>query len=574
MAPVDDDDEDRDDGDTELNRAPRNSGPVQLYDVAGCAAVLIAMSELLRNTMDPDGDALSISNLSISSGSLTYVSNGWLFQPGDLGPVTIAYQVTDGEFTVWQSAYFSVTGSQPIKGTAGSDVIVGTEYVDEIDAKAGDDNVDARGGNDTINGGTGDDNIVAGSGNDIVFAGAGHDVVMGGIGDDWISGGTGNDRLFGDAGKDTIFGDEGDDQISGGADDDLVFGGVGNDILDGDAGNDLLDAGEGNDRSDGGTGDDKLFGRDGADSLNGNAGDDLLEGGTGSDIVRGGEGNDTIIGDIDGASDIYAGDAGYDTLDYSVTTSGIAIDVCAETADGLEIGSDAISGFEAIKGGSGDDHIIGSDVAEHLVGNAGNDVIADGGGCDRIEAGSGDDTVLAAADAANDSFFGQAGMDTISYAQAGSGVVIDMENRTATGVAIGNDTIEGFERVIGGTGNDHLVAASDTISLRGGAGQDIFEFNPTSEGAAIIQEILDFMVGDRIRISQYDLFEEVVDTLEDRFEDIYGDQDEDDLPIRIRHEQTDELNRTLIEADFDRDGHQELTISLDGHRVFMFVETA
>ena len=258
----DEDDEDEDE-EPLSNRAPRLKGPVYLYDVTGCAAVLIGLSDLLRNAYDPDGDALTISGLTVSSGTMTNTAQGWLYDPSALGPVVVTYQISDGHTTVLQHAYFSVLKNPPISGTAGDDALLGSECADDIDAAAGDDNIDARGGNDTVNGGDGDDHVVLGSGNDVIFAGSGNDVVFGGDGNDWISGGAGNDRLFGDAGKDTIFGDEGDDLVVGGLDDDLLFGGTGDDTLEGGDGADILDGEDGADDLAGGNGNDILLGHAG-----------------------------------------------------------------------------------------------------------------------------------------------------------------------------------------------------------------------------------------------------------------------------------------------------------------------
>jgi hypothetical protein len=90
-----------------------------------------------------------------------------------------------------------------------------------------------------------------------------------------------------------------------------------------------------------------------------------------------------------------------------------------------------------------------------------------------------------------------------------------------------------------------------------------------------MHEILDFKVGDLIRMSKYDLFEEVFDGLQDRFEQIYGDDlKSGDIPLRFTHEGDDEMQRTVIEADFDDDDVYETTISLQGHHVFVVVENA
>ncbi|SDP88699.1 Ca2+-binding protein, RTX toxin-related [Phyllobacterium sp. YR620] len=551
------------------NRAPRTAGPVQLHDVVGCGLAYITLADLLRNTTDPDGDSLSIRNVSTSSGTITHSSGGWMFEAMELGPVTISYQITDGALNIWQTAYFAVV-AEPLAGTGG--VFVGTDLADDISGTSGDDIIDARAGKDSIFASDGDDNVVGGSGDDTIYGGAGNDILFGGSGNDWISGGAGKDRVFAGSGNDIAFGDDGDDWISGGEGSDLIFGGSGNDCLLGDFGDDVLDGGGGDDSVFGDDGNDRLLGASGADKLDGGGGNDFLSGGEGSDTVAGGQGNDVVAGDMDAVADNYSGDAGFDTIDYSSARRDIALDATTRCATGVEIGEDTISGFEIYRTGAGDDTVIGSLLDDAIFTNEGDDTIVDGGGCDTIDAGSGNDTILAAADGANDRFIGSAGVDTISYAQSGAGVVIDMDNGTATGVMVGSDIIDGFERVIGGEGNDHLVAASDTVSLTGGNGDDIFEFKAKGDGAAIIHEILDFMVGDRIRISQYDIFNEVMDAIEDRFENIYGETERPDLPIRISHAQTENMNRTLIEADLDGDGYQDLTISLDGHHMLMFVE--
>ena len=65
-----------------------------------------------------------------------------------------------------------------------------------------------------------------------------------------------------------------------------------------------------------------------------------------------------------------------------------------------------------------------------------------------------------------------------------------------------------------------------------------------------------------------------MDTLEDRFEDIYGDERGGrGLPIRIRHEQTDNVRQTFIDVDFDRDDVYDMTINIAGDHVLLVVDT-
>lgn len=359
------------------NRAPRNNGPVQLPDVVGCHAYLISLLALLQGTTDPDGDRLIIGNLSASSGSVTRAEDGgWMFTPakGMLGDVTLTYTISDGAEVIQQTAHFKIVDALPIVGTGGDDNLLGTQCADVIDGKGGHDSVDARDGDDLIFGGEGDDYIVAGAGNDIVYAGIGNDIVFGGTGNDVIFGGDGHDRLFGEQGDDTIHGEAGDDHISGGDGNDVLLAGIGNDILEGDAGNDTLDGGEGNDNLQGGLGNDVLLAGSGDDAAFGGAGNDVISDGAGKDDVHGGNGDDYVVAAMDAVADIYSGDDGEDTLDYSSATMSITIDLGRGSAEGHEIGMDLIAGFERVIGGQGDDRIVAGSTSVTLTGGNGDDI--------------------------------------------------------------------------------------------------------------------------------------------------------------------------------------------------------
>jgi Ca2+-binding RTX toxin-like protein len=359
------------------NRAPRTSGPVQLQDLVGCHAYLISVLALLQGTTDADGDPLALRDVSVSSGTLTLAEGGgWLYTPdkGMLGDVTLTYYITDGAEIVQQTAHFRVVEAPPIVGTDGDDNLLGTQCADVIDGRAGNDNIVARDGNDVIFGGDGDDHIVAGAGNDIIHAGAGNDIVFAGTGNDIIFGGSGDDRLFGEQGDDTINGEDGDDLISGGEGADVIFAGMGHDVIQGDDGKDTIDGGEGNDRISGGADRDIILAGSGDDTVYGDHGDDVISDGEGKDVVYGGEGNDYVLAAIDGVSDIYSGDSGEDTLDYSSATVSIRIDVGRGRAESFEIGRDLIAGFERIISGQGDDRLIAGSSSISMTGGDGNDI--------------------------------------------------------------------------------------------------------------------------------------------------------------------------------------------------------
>lgn len=313
------------------NRAPELSGPVRLNEAFAGTAMMIGLSQLLVGASDPDGDPLMVRNIEVSGGSIGTTPEGFVFSSNSRAApaeIVISYEITDGTSSVQQTATLSLQRGLPITGTADDDLLVGTVLGDRIEALAGHDLIDSGAGNDVIIGGDGDDHMVAGSGNDIVFAGAGDDAVFAGAGNDLVAGGDGDDRLFGEAGDDTLLGE---------------------------AGNDLLLGGDGNDYLAGGSGHDRLEGGDGDDSLEGGDGNDILLDGAGADRVFGGAGDDTAVVATDGADDIYDGGAGRDTLDLSATTTGVVVALVDDEVSGDEIGTDTVSGFEQVIGGSGGD---------------------------------------------------------------------------------------------------------------------------------------------------------------------------------------------------------------------------
>ena len=573
-APVGDEDSVDDDPDarppqSDKNKAPRSTGPVYLRDVSGCAAILISVSDLLRNASDPDGDPLTVRNLQVSAGTLTQADGGWLFahDAGELGEVTVAYEISDGTVSIAQTAHFAIVRAPPIIGTAGDDNLLGTLCADDIDAGDGDDNIDARDGNDRIGAGSGNDHVLGGEGHDVMLAGAGADIVFGGSGDDNIFGGEGDDRLFGGLGDDVLFGEAGHDILEGGEGNDALLGGDGEDTLKGEAGRDVLHGGAGHDSMDGGAGNDVVFGESGDDVADGGEGDDVLSDGEGKDNARGGAGDDLILVSLDAADDTFDGGDGNDTLDISEASQSVSVDLMRGVAEGAEIGSDTVSGIERIIGGAGSDQITGSAGDETIAGGAGDDTLCGEAGTDVLEGGAGRDHLEVSLDAANDVYDGGADDDTLDFSLATMRIEVDFTSGKASGDEIGSDTIRNLEKVLGGQGDDHFIVGDSHTVLYGGGGSDTFVFQAilaSSDISEVVHEILDFMVGDRINIERFELFEGQL--AEGRFEQLYGDDGRPmEGPIRVRHDKLADLDRTIIEADLDRDDAYEISISLLGH---------
>jgi len=565
----DDDDEDEDDDvPTPGNRAPMHSGPVRLNDVFAGQVMLIGLSQLLFGATDPDGDILTINDITVTGGTLVQLASGWSFvtSPGMLGVFTFTYDISDGLLEVVQTAVLEVVRNTVLL-TPCDDVFVGTPYDDDIDGLAGNDIIDARAGNDVVDGGSGDDHIQGGDGDDQLFGGRGNDVIFGGRGNDVIGGGRGSDRLFGDEGDDVIDGDEGDDFLMGGLGDDILDGGDGDDEIEGNEGADVIIAGAGDDIASGEDGNDVIEGNDGDDELSGGAGDDVIDGGAGDDVVEGSDGNDTLTAGC--GDDVVAGGQGDDILRGDEGDDTLSGDGGSDLLDGGD-------GSDTLLGGADDDTLLGGDGDDEIYGGTGDDMIVAGNGDDEIDAGAGDDTIVGGA--GYDRINGGDGHDTLDYSAFTADIHLEFETGIAWSDQIDEDLFENVEEVIGGQGDDTFVFGATTAIISGGRGDDLFIFTVSEEtptlSRQLVFEILDFVVGDRIHVAEYELSHRAERLEEERFGDIYDALEEGfeaGLPIRVSHAFYDDMDHTIIEADVDRNDFYEISITLDGVQLPLMV---
>lgn len=538
------------------NRRPYTTGFQSLGTLLVNNAIVIGLIDLLKNVVDPDGDRLHVSDITSNSGALAAGPDGtWTFVPdfGDASFVTFNYRVSDGEYSVQQTAYLDLIlpPSGLIEGTEGNDRLIGTPHEDVIKAYGGDDIVIGRESSDIIFGGDGDDRIIAGDGDDVVFAGSGNDFVLGGAGDD---------TLFGEAGDDTMFGEDGNDILVGGSGNDYLNGGAGNDVLQGDSGNDVLDGGDGNDQVfggdghdvinaslghdlvDGGTGtntyDTTKYGSasvvdltagtavtadgastaeltniqnvttgDGADTVTGNAqaniiatgaGDDVIDDQGGNDLVDAGAGNDTMM--ASSGNDLIDGGDGIDTFDASSSSASIEVRLAAGTISGEDVGSDRVMRIEAVMTGDGDDFVFGDNGDNVFKTGGGSDLIDGLGGNDVVDAGEGDDVVMVRSGDGEDRYDGGNGGDTLDASQMASAILVDLTLGLIESGGV-RDQIINFENVIGSDHGDRFVADDDINVFFGGRGDDMFVFLSSSsagKGSGSRDRILDFAVGDRL----------------------------------------------------------------------------
>lgn len=356
-----------------------------------------------------------------------------------------------------------------------------------------------------FSGSDGVDDITGGALADVLRGGGGDDMLRGGDGDDSLNGGVGDDLLDGGAGVDTAFyanaaaaitlslALQGSAQATGGAGSDTLTGfenltgSLFDDVLSGDSGDNVIDGGSaGRDTLSGGLGDDYLVGGSGIDaasyayatggvtvslattasqevqagdfealsgieSLIGSDHDDRLTGNSGLNYLYGGLGNDTLAGD--GGSDFLDGGAGIDTLDYSAAASAIRLDLSVTAAQflGAAAGLDTVRNIENVVATAFADKLTGSAMANELHAGDGADTLDGGGGDDLLDGGD--------------------GIDTLLFATATGGVTVDLAAGTSTGQ--GSDTLIGIENVTGTAFADSLAGSDADNRIIGGAGDDI-----------------------------------------------------------------------------------------------------
>jgi Ca2+-binding RTX toxin-like protein len=384
---------------------------------------------------------------------------------------------------------------------------IGTDTLTGVEAVVG------GSGNDTLAGDAGANALSGGGGNDVLIGDAGNDTLSGGTGNDTVdysaaTSGVNVSLLTGqadgaDIGTDTLTGIE--NAIGGAGNDNFSWGSsIGNATFLGRGGTDTLNvflngnvsiAAPGTDLVGPGNGTKDVVvttggatvttdeiehlvlqgGMNGTGvTLGGNYATTSLglvtfagwAAGTPSDVfdargltsnVRvefyGNNGDDTVYSAVTGANDYFDGGTGFDAVDYSAATSSVTVNLATGTASGTQIGTDTLTGIEALVGGAGNDTLIGDANANTLTGGAGNDVLAGGAGNDLLNGGT--------------------GTDTADYSGASAAVSANLTTGTASGSDIGTDTLTGIESVVGGAGNDALTGDAGANTLFGGAGNDV-----------------------------------------------------------------------------------------------------
>jgi Ca2+-binding RTX toxin-like protein len=362
-----------------------------------------------------------------------------------------------------------------------------------------------------------------GSGNDQLFGSNEAETLRGGADDDLIEGAGGGDTLAGDGGTDTVTyeNDAGAVAVSLGSTSDKVFvaGDTGGytDVVVTPGSNpdgsvyDRLTNNNGEQKAFDGSGstdslsgfeniigsgnNDALIGSDVANEIDGGDGNDIILGLDGNDTLNGDGGNDTVIGGL--GDDVMNGGAGSgDWLDYSDRTASVEVNLSVAGPQEVVTGEfDTISGFENLRGGSGDDTLTGADGVENIIdGGAGADVMSGGSAADIYIVDNAGDVVIENFGSSIDEV-----RSSISYTLGIQSVVApsavptppeppftftalndptkndgSIEKLTLTGTAdINGYGVDGLNTILtGNSGNNLLYAGDGNDVLTGGGGAD------------------------------------------------------------------------------------------------------
>ncbi|MCR8550656.1 hypothetical protein M4578_22765, partial [Salipiger sp. P9] len=389
-------------------------------------------------------------------------------------------------------------GNDTLYGGGGNDELTGGSGYNELYGGAGNDTI-TESGADTIDAGPGDDlvfmtnNFVSGfdewhggSGFDtldlsrISFVGSLVEVDLLNHRVEAFDGSanfeplTGFETIYGSGGSETIRGDNeanyltggsgGPDTIYGGGGDDTIFGTNGNDELTGDAGNN------------------EVFGAGGNDTI--------TEGGT--DTIDAGGDDDTVVvtSNVIDSGDEWHGGSGFDTLDLTMISfagSLVEIDLLNERIEASNGSAtyQVITGFETVRGSGGTETIRGDDEPNYLSGGmGGDDTIYGNGGNDTIYAaaivstndysirgGDGEDLIIGsngndylAGDQGNDTLVGGGGSDSI-FGNLGDDVINGGEGADSTVGNSGNDTIQISISLFSGEA-ETIAGGPDTDQIR------------------------------------------------------------------------------------------------------------
>jgi len=243
-------------------------------------------------------------------------------------------------------------------------------------------------------------------------------------------------------------------------------GGSGVDTITGGGGNDLIYAGCSSqfelhwpcggwfDVLNGGGGADEIHGGDltpinspAGDFMHGGNGPDVLDGGAGNDVVHGDDGND-MVGGGPGSDELWGDNGTADIADYSHETNNVTASLDGNKNDGQAGENDVIEpDIEGIQGGDYNDTLYGNEGVNFLKGGYGQDYLVGYGGIDQlngeqgadlIRPGFGEDVIYGGSDAGT-----CCPADTVTYSERWNPVNVSLDGVANDGELGENDFVAG-----------------------------------------------------------------------------------------------------------------------------------
>ncbi|HEY4031848.1 MAG TPA: DUF4214 domain-containing protein [Caulobacteraceae bacterium] len=416
---------------------------------------------------------------------------------GGVDTISFASAATGVTFSLGSQGSAQATGAGSITASNFQN-LTGSSHADHLTGDANDNTIDGGGGDDVLDGAAGTNTLsFASAAAGVMFSlglqgsaqatGAGSITasnfqnLTGSAFNDILEGDANNNVLDGGGGTNTIsyahagsgvtlsLAQQGSAQNTVGAGTDTLFnfqnltGSLHADHLAGDANGNIIDGGGGDDVLDGGAGTNTLSFASAANGISFSLGSQGSPQATGVGSVTasnfqnltGSAFNDILEGDAN--NNVLDGGGGINTLTYAHSSAGVTVSL-------------ALPGHAQSTGGAGIDTLYNF---QNLIGSAFGDTLE--------------------GDGANNVLDGGAGTNTVSYANAASGVVVSLslQGQAQNTIGSGSDTLSNFQNLTGSAFNDTLEGDSNNNVLTGGGGTNTVSYAHAASGVTVSLALLD-----------------------------------------------------------------------------------